>query len=158
MQMQAARLPQLRGGFFHFYKNGKSAARVSLPELRPFGVHGFVQPDGIAITVSPDHFVLHYACCGFEAFWQKCVTLGSFGDKSWGTRDIAPFHLEARDVVARGRSAARAFYRERIELADRARIAVLVDAGLAQRIEAPRTVLEGVVRTASPRPLEARSA
>jgi hypothetical protein len=65
---EAAQAPQLRGGFFHFHANGKSAAWVSLPELRPLGVHCFVQPDGIAARVSPDHFILHYACCGCEAF------------------------------------------------------------------------------------------
>ena len=34
----------------------------------------------------------------------------------------------------------------RLELADGARIAALVEAGLVQRIEGPRTVLEGVMR------------
>jgi len=67
--------------------------------------------------------VLHYACCGFDAFWTKYATLGRFADRWWGEHDIASaigwFHLDARDVVMSGnREDARNFYRERCVLAD----------------------------------------
>ena len=82
--------------FFHFYGSGKSAvslaARGMLPPERPHDLRGERESCG----VEPGTFILHYACCGFAAFWPKYVTLGRFSDKWWGKIDIAdavgPFH------------------------------------------------------------------
>jgi hypothetical protein len=130
---------------FHFYTNGKSAVRLAIPGIRARGVHGFTADDGLAVTTAFEHAILHYACCGFDAFWQKYARLGAFGDAWWGTTDIAAaigtFHLECRDACGRGRAAARAFYAERIELADRARADQLVTDGVAERIEEPRDLI-----------------
>jgi hypothetical protein len=140
--------PQLRPKFFHFYNNGKSAVRLSAAGLVPSGVHRFARTSGPVVSArSPRQFVLHYACCGFDAFWTKYATLGRFGDKWWGKHDIAlaigTFHLEARDVVAAGdRDAARAFYRERVAIEDPRQAEELIRLGLATRLTRPREIIE----------------
>lgn len=133
--------------FFHFYTNGKAAVRLSTEGLATAGVHRFRRPSGaIAGTQSLRQFVLHYPCCGFETFWTKYSTLGRFGDKWWGTHDIADavgtFHLEARDVVMQGdRDAARAFYRERVAVCDPRVAAELIERGLVTRLHFPRDII-----------------
>ena len=92
--------------------------------------------------------MLHYACCGFETFWTKYVTLGRFSDRWWNRYDIVeaigPFHLLARDVVASGdRDVARAFYRRRIALQDSRQIADLLACGILTRFPQPRLILGG---------------
>jgi hypothetical protein len=140
--------PQLHPQYFHYYTNGKSAARLSVQGLQPFGVHRWKFLDRAAvIDHNPQHFILHYACCGFETFWTKYTALGRFADKWWQKNDIARaigrFHLDARDVVSSGdREAARAFYRHRIAISDRSRIDSLIDAGVLKRLSRPRQMLE----------------
>jgi hypothetical protein len=146
-------VPQL-DPFFHFYANGKSAVRLKADGLNPASVHRFARADAVAVAVqSTRQFILHYACCGFETFWTKYVTLGPFADKWWGIHDIAaaigPFHLQARDVVARGREAARAFYRERIAISGAGIAEELIRLGLATRLAGPRRIAG---RWASARP------
>lgn len=140
--------PQLYPDLFHFYGAGKSAVRLSAPGMEPKGVHHFVRADGAYRPgESRAHFVLHYACCGFDAFWTKYVTLGRFADRWWNAYDIAAligrFHLEARDIVAGGdREAARRFYRERVSIEDRARVDALLGMGVLARFPQPRRLLE----------------
>ena len=142
-----AETSQLAPKFFSFYSNGKSAVRLSAPGVEPLGVHGWGRMDrATAVEHSPHHFILHYACCGFETFWTKYATLGRFADKWWRTADIVsaigPLHLDARDVVASGdRDAARAFYRRRIAMLDPAKVAPLIGAGLLARLSQPRQIL-----------------
>lgn len=142
--------PQLNPNFFHFYGAGKSAVRLSAPGMQPKGVHSFVRPEGkYERTESAQAFVLHYACCGFEAFWTKYVALGRFADQWWKKYDIAAsigrFHLEARDVVANGdRDAARAFYRHRVAILDRQRIDALLGLGVLERFAQPRQILRNL--------------
>ena len=129
--------------FFHFYSNGKSAVRLASAS-RPDGVHRFA---GGRVLESESGFVLHYACCGFAAFWDKYRTLGAFADR-WMDKDdiraaIGPLHLDARDAAARGQEAARAFYRGRLMLADAARIDRLISHRILTRIGAPRALLGG---------------
>jgi hypothetical protein len=138
--------PQLpQGLFFHFYSNGKSAVRLG-SALRPDGVHRFGGP-GAHLAESPAAFVLHYACCGFNAFWDKYAALGRFADR-WMEKDdiraaIGPLHLDARDVVATAnREAALAFYRGRLMLNDPARIEALISHRVLTRISGPRRTLE----------------
>lgn len=142
-QALLAATPQLPPPFgFHFYTNGKSAVRLDAPGLRPTGVHTFARLDGPTRQESAAAYVLHYACCGFEAFWRKYRTLGHFNDRWFGQTDIrteiGTLHLEARDVVMNGdRQAALDFYRQRIAIEDLARVAALIDAGLLLRIPEP---------------------
>ena len=69
--------PQIPAKRFHFYRNGKSAVRLSAPDLRPSGVHKFVNPNGEARAVrARGAFILHYACSGFDAFWQEVCNPG----------------------------------------------------------------------------------
>jgi hypothetical protein len=142
-------VPQLTP-FFHFYSNGKSAVRVSVDGVEPDGVHRFRRIGGrIAAARSARQFVLHYACCGFEAFWTKYATLGRFADRWWGryaiAESIGTFHLEARDVVTlEGREKARAFYRERLAITDKARAEELIRLGLLTRLDQPRRILSGL--------------
>lgn len=142
--------PQFNPDFFHFYGSGKSAVRVSAPGMQPNGVHSFVRRDGPWQTAeSRQHHILHYACCGFDAFWMKYCTLGRFSDQWWEKYDIAAsigrFHLEARDVVARGdRDAARAFYRERVIMEDKQRVDALIGLGVLARFPQPRQILDAV--------------
>lgn len=139
--------PQFLPNFYHYYDNGKSAVRLAAKDMLPKGVHAFIRPRGTYVSArSPLQSVLHYACCGFEAFWTKYVTLGRFADRWWDKYDIAAaigtFHLEARDVVCGGdREAARRFYRERIALQDAGRIQALIDRGFLARIATPRELL-----------------
>ena len=42
----ARTVPQLLPNLFHFYGRGKSAVRLSAPDMQPEGVHSFVRPDG----------------------------------------------------------------------------------------------------------------
>lgn len=141
-------VPQLRP-WFHFYANGKAAVRLSDPSLEPFGVHQFRRAAGATrAAISPAGFILHYAVCGFEAFWTKYATLGRFSDKWFGAHEIAPaigtFHLEARDVVARGdREAARAFYRARAVISDPVLLERLTRLGLLAQFREPGRVLAG---------------
>jgi hypothetical protein len=148
--MQAT--PQLQPNVFHFYSCGKSAVKLGTPDMQPKGVHSFVRPNNkYAAAQSTQHFILHYACCGFETFWTKYVTLGRFSDQWWRRYDIAAMigtvHLEARDVVARGdREAARAFYRRRIALQDKHQADTLIASHILTRFSQPREILLGVER------------
>lgn len=140
-------VPGFRRQFFRFYPNGKSAARIA-PGLRAEGVHYFnygQRPFRRVILECPA--ILHYAICGFSAFWQKYRTLGDFDDKWFGQSEIreqiGPFHLDARDVVAKNdESLARHFYRERVLFQDPALGEERIGAGLLQRITAPSERLQ----------------
>ncbi len=137
-----AQTGQLAPNFFHFYDNGKSAVRLSAAGMLPKGVHSFARPGKYVSAQSPEQFILHYACCGFEAFWQKYRTLGRFSDQWWGKYDIVasigPFHMEARDAVMTGdRDHARRFYHERVMIDDAALIAALTRHNLLARIDEP---------------------
>jgi hypothetical protein len=141
-----ARTGQLAPNFFHFYDNGKSAVRLSATGMLPKGVHSFVRPGKYASAQSPEQFILHYACCGFAAFWQKYVTLGRFADQWWNKYDIAasigPFHLQARDAVMTGDvEHARRFYRERLMIDDPALLADLTRHKLLERIAEPAKII-----------------
>lgn len=138
--------PQLNP-FFHFYANGKSAVRVTAAPPRPTSVHEFRHRAGPTNSVlSQRQFVLHFACCGFDAFWMKYATLGRFADQWWDKYDIAPlfpFHLAARDAVLDGgREKARAFYREWLAITDATRAEELIRLGLLTRFAQPRRILE----------------
>lgn len=114
--------------------------------MLPKGVHSFVRPGQYASAQSPQQFILHYACCGFSAFWQKYRRLGRFSDQWWDKYDIAasigPFHLQARDAVMAGdREQARRFYRERAMIDDAALIGELTRHNLLQRIDEPANIL-----------------
>lgn len=141
--------PRFRQGIFNLYSNGKSAVRLDRPGLEPFGVHDFGRPHGgTTRATSARHFILHYACCGFQAFWDKYRRLGRFQDRWWGRYDIAaaigPFHLQARDVVMNGdEAAARAFYRARVAIEDPVEAERLIAAGVLERITGPARRLRG---------------
>lgn len=136
--------------FFNFYGNGKTAAYLC-EGLLPNGPHDFLLPEdrrkGSSDAHPNDDFViLHYPCCGFEAFWTKYSTLGKFPDKFLGTIDIAStigtFHLEARDVVSTGdREQAMRFYESRLMIKNKADIQKLIESELACRIVAPSQAL-----------------
>ena len=142
-----ARFPRFATGPFNLYSNGKSAVRLRAEGLEPQGVHIFGRPGGSTPhAVSDQHFILHYACCGFQTFVDKYRTLGRFADRWWDRYDIAaaigPFHLQARDVVMGGdRDAALAFYRDRIALEDPEAVATLIAAGVLERITGPADAL-----------------
>jgi hypothetical protein len=149
-QKLMTRAGQNAAAYFHFYGNGKSAVRLATPDMRPDGVHSFTRRAGGTVAWIRGPFILHYACCGFAAFWQKYVTLGRFSDKWWGQVDIAtsvgPFHLQARDAVmdavASGDAEhARRFYRDRLMIADPALISEMMRHGLLRRIGAPQRIL-----------------
>lgn len=196
----SSRFSQFPPGFFHFYSNGKSAARVR-PGLTAPGVHGFRHPEefrppvttfrsftqtrpvaatakavpiigemlktsGLRLAkarVGTNPAILHYACCGFDAFWDKYELLGPFGDKWFGRDDIAEkigsFHLESRDVVATGdRERALEFYAQRMVLSDQSEIASLIEAQVLRRITGPSILVDEISRhTAGPPPPAPRS-
>jgi hypothetical protein len=135
-------IPQFPRGFFHFYGNGKSAARLN-PELLPAGVHRFRLAVG-ALTRTIEKggpTILHYPCCGFDSFWQK-HTLRKFPDKWLGKYEIPRIYLEAQDVVSRGdKKAAGEFYEKHFVLSDLAAINALIENGLLCRILEPSNVL-----------------
>jgi hypothetical protein len=141
---------QLNPSFFHFYGIGKSAVRLASKGMEPKGVHHFWRPDGSAIPAeSSSQFILHYACCGFENFWNKYVTLGRFSDRWWDQYDIkaliGPLHLAARDVVATGdRSLALALYRQRVALENPETVAALIAHGFLARFAQPKRILASV--------------
>ncbi len=128
--------------------------RLGASDMRPEGVHRFTRPGGtIQEAQASDAFVLHYACCGFDAFWQKYRTLGVFTDAWLGAFDIrqaiGPLHLDARDVVAKGdREAALAFYRQRIALEDKTRAEQLIRHGILTRLPQPRNFLSNLAQSA----------
>jgi hypothetical protein len=140
--------PQLQPNRFHFYSNGKAAARLHPPGLRPRGMHDF---DVVQAPVPPlnslTHVILHYSCCGFDQFWQKYRMLGNFADTWFGRIDIkkavgSSLHLEARDVVLTGdRDRALAFYRERIAIEDKERCEALIREGILTRVRGPSRFL-----------------
>jgi len=138
--------PQLRP-FFHFYSNGKPAVRLTPNAPAPNGLHEFRRATGETIVgQSSGQCVLHYACCGFDAFWTKYTTLGHFADRWWDRLDIAaaigPFHLEARNVVMKGgREQALAFYRERLAITDAKLADKLIEVGILTRLSRPRTII-----------------
>lgn len=135
--------------FFNFYGNGKSAAYLC-NGLLPNGPHEFLLPEDQAkgrsdAHNSDDFVILHYPCCGFQAFLTKYATLGKFPDKFLGTIDIAStigtFHLEARDVVAAGQEQALKFYQTRLMIDNEAHKQKLIDSQLACRIVEPSETL-----------------
>lgn len=130
-------------GFFNLYSSGKSAVRLDVPGLQPFGVHDFDRPDGSARRVQAiDAVVLHYACCGLGSFTAKYRLLGRFADRWWNRYDIAaaigPFHLQARDVVMGGDARAIAdFYRDRVAITEPGEVRAWEGAGLLCRLPGP---------------------
>lgn len=148
--------PQIPPKRFHFYRNGKSAVRLDATRLRPNGVHKFTDWDGeTREATAPDAFVLHYACCGFEAFWRKYATLGGFADQWLDRFDIrqaiGPLHLDSRDTVAGGdRDEGTDFYRRRIAIEDPERVRALLQQRILTRVSQPKELLQ----TAGPFRLE----
>jgi hypothetical protein len=138
---------QLNPDFFHYYSAGKSSVRLSSPHMEPNGVHAFTCAGADFRGVRDmQHVILHYAICGFDAFWTKYATLGRFADAWWDKYDIAaaigPFHLEARDVVASGnRDAALAFFSERVAITEKPLIEALLRHGFLARITGPCEIL-----------------
>lgn len=154
-QALIARAGQRADAYFHFYGNGKSAVRLASDGMLPDSVHGFSRPAGHAAAQFRAPFILHYACCGFAAFWQKYANLGRFADKWWGKIDIAgsigSFHLEARDAVMdaveKGEpEAARRFYRSRLMINDAALVTQMIRHGLLGRITDPQKILAATAR------------
>ncbi|HWY61709.1 MAG TPA: glycosyltransferase family 2 protein [Rhizomicrobium sp.] len=147
--------PQLQPNRFHFYSNGKSAVRLAAPGMRPRSVHTFDNPLAPAqplLCSMPS--ILHYACCGFENFWDKYRRLGGFTDKWFGRKDIrgaiGPLHLDARDAVAGGdRASALEFYRRRIAIEDSGRCEELIRHGVLTRFPQPRHTLGRLAATAA---------
>ena len=140
---------QIPPRFFHYYKNGKSAARVQ-KGLQPNGVHTFeVSAGEMAAAVPEDPVILHYPCCGFDPFWNKFITLERVyaeGLETWWGKDITnrvgPFYLDARDVVhRRDIEAARAFYRDRYVISDDAHVQALIEHDVCCRILEPAQLL-----------------
>ena len=145
----AKTFPQISYRFFHFYKNGKSAARVQAG-LLPGGVHRFWPPAGKLVAAGPDDpLILHYPCCGFTPFWNKFITLERVyvqGRETWWGKDVTQrlglFYSNARDVVRRrDEQEARAFYRDRYVISDEAGIEALIENGLCCRIRGPARLL-----------------
>jgi hypothetical protein len=145
------KVPQLPDHLFLFYANGKSAARVTRG-LEPDGGHRFKYPKGNGVggsrnpALSQDALILHYPGCGFKNFWRKYKMLGTFPDRWFDQVNIVDaigsFHLESRDVVARGdRRAARAFYETRAVLRETNLVERLIDKGICCRINGPSTLL-----------------
>lgn len=150
IRLLLASTPQIPPKRYHFYANGKSAVRLAAHGLRPDGVHRFAGPQARAGN-SPDAYILHYACCGFDAFWRKYALLGKFADLWMDSIDIrssiGPLHLDARDVVARGdRDAALDFYRRRIAIEDCELVRTLQQHRILARISQPRKLLQNIAR------------
>lgn len=137
------RSPRFGAGFFNLYSNGKSAVRLSAQGFQPFGVHDFARPDASGRRArAMDAVILHYACCGLQAFTAKYRLLGRFADRWWNRYDIAAaigsFHLQARDVVMDGDAAAVAdFYRRRVAMTDPDEVRTWQGPGLLVRLPGP---------------------
>ena len=122
--------------------------RLNAPDLRPNGVHRFTNSNGEKREdTASDAFILHYACCGFEAFWQKYATLGAFADRWLDRTDIrdaiGPLHVEARDIVAAGdREAALHFCRSRVAIEDPERVKALLQHRVLVRLSRARELLQ----------------
>ncbi|MDB5440384.1 MAG: hypothetical protein JWM33_2811 [Caulobacteraceae bacterium] len=142
-------VPQLQERFFTFYINGKSSVRLSSLNMEPAGVHVFGSRTATCYGGrTQHHFILHYACCGFENFWMKYKTLGHFSDVWWNYQEIAKsigsFHLRSRDLVNMdNRDQAMALYRSRQVMTDPVKINRLLATGLMQRITGPAELLAG---------------
>jgi hypothetical protein len=89
--------------------------------------------------------ILHYACCGFQHFWQKYKTLGSFPDRWFGRVELSrqvPFHVQARNVVmTQGREAARKLYQEVVMAGGEQETRDRLEAGTFCRIVEPSRLL-----------------
>lgn len=156
-------IPRFAENFFLYYNIGKSAARVTAGML-PDSPHSFIFPDqqqqgltdpnlehnilrtgATTSIVGEDGIILHYPVCGFEHFWKKYNSLGSFPDKWFGKTEIAkfvPFHVQARDIVLRGdKEAARKFYEEHNVVKSQVIIDQLIENDLAERIFEPSSRL-----------------
>jgi hypothetical protein len=125
----------------------------------PFGrwLHSYLRRHSspVKAILSPNVYVLHYACCGFAHFWNKYEMRGAFADRWFGRSDIAArigtFHLEARDVVLAGDvQKARVFYEQRLQLNESARIGQLLELGLLARIPEPAALLGSTGETGGP--------
>ena len=86
-------------GYFKFYKNGKSAAKLHR-HLVPIGVHTFCGE--MKKHIETQTSILHYPCCGLNYFLDKYKVLGDFSDKWFGSDTIAdklPTHVLSREIV-----------------------------------------------------------
>ncbi len=134
--------------WFHFYSNGKAAARVT-DRLGVNGVHRFrVPPDAVSIGGGRTPAILHYPCCGFQHFRRKYETLGAFGDRWYDQFDIrsaiGSTHLDARDVVHTGQFEQMArFYASRFVMDNPADAESLIEGGWCTRIREPALWLNG---------------
>ena len=140
-------LTQIPPTFFHFYSNGKSAAKVT-ESLHVRGVHNFGLPrHAIKATAPLSQVVLHYPCCGFDHFWDKYNTLGRFGDAWYGKVDIrsrtSSTHLDSRDVVTmESIEEARRFYKHRFVIDTPEISDALIKRGYCTRISHVQDVLQ----------------
>jgi hypothetical protein len=136
-----------RRWFFLGYENGKSAVRVA-PGATAKGVHLFAPAPGLGSTVRTAYpCVLHYINCGFQRYRQKYAHRGAFSDAMFDRLRRLPFHLQSRDVAARGEpDVLRRFYEENVVFSDQREVDALVEAGLAVRLNGPRAVLQGAMQ------------
>eukprot|EP00756_Hemistasia_phaeocysticola_P044701 Hpha_TRINITY_DN18494_c0_g1::TRINITY_DN18494_c0_g1_i1::g.165480::m.165480 len=137
------------GGRFLAYMNGKGAARVGADVL-PDSVHGFGGKGERINVPAEDACILHYANCGSANFADKYKCLGEFKDLWFGKhpiRDLAPFHLTARDAHSSG--GLEQLYRERVVISPEEALE-LGDSGCCLRILAVRQLLSG--KTPDPLP------
>lgn len=149
--------PRVQGGFAVSLRAGLAGTRlaVGLTRRGPLVVRRAVRTLlGIAspATLCSGAVILHFACCGFEQFWEKYRMLGRFEDRWFGRARIVDrigsFHLEARDVVMGGdREAARRFYRERVVFRGPERVTRLLDRDVLCRITGPSRLLSATVES-----------
>lgn len=102
VQMQAVR-DAFGERYFFAYTNGKSAARLAGSCTRSYGAHEFVPCERRVRT--SEICVLHYPQCGFNWYYNKFQTLGSFKNHLLGMIDIVsthPFLAESRSAAVEG--------------------------------------------------------
>jgi hypothetical protein len=132
-----------RDWYFVAYRNGKAAVRLQ-PGVSTDGVHVFdiAKTGGETIHIA-NPYVLHYPNCGLARFIRKYQYRGAFSATSFDRWPRLPCHLASRDVVLRGeQEEIREFFDRHMRCRNADEADSLVEAGLGQRITAPRDLVE----------------
>lgn len=134
--------------YFLAYANGKSAVRLSSPNVRPNGAHRFKTGLGSHEIITDEAAILHFP---YESLDQarrrgeRCDCASIDDDKC----SMLPFDRELAHEVLKNPSTFSSWYERRVVESNRARKAMLLKAGLYIRIHEPMILLQSERRNRS---------
>jgi len=127
--------------YFLAYANGKSAVRLSAPNVRPNGAHRFKTARGGQEIIADEAAILHYPYESLEHARrraERCDCASIDDDRC----SMLPFDRELAQEVLNNPSTFPRWYERRVVESSQARKTILLKAGLYFRIHEPQLLLQ----------------